>query len=87
MGEAAFGNDGIDECSSATDHDLHKKTPFYRPRNPSASPFFRIVQQYFGDFERVYPEKYEKKYGFWRKVIHSSIDKFLTANKTGCKPR
>ena len=44
-------------------HDLHKKTPFYRPRNPSASPFFRIVQQYFDDFERIYPEKYERKYG------------------------
>ncbi len=58
-------------------HDLHKQTPFYRPRNPSASPFFRIVQQYFDDFEKVYPERYEKKYGFWRKVIRSSIDKFL----------
>jgi hypothetical protein len=58
-------------------HDLHKKMPFYRPRNPSASPFFRIVQQYFDDFEKVYPERYEKKYGFWRNVIRSSIDKFL----------
>ena len=34
---------------------------------PAASPFFRIVQHYFDDFERVYPERYEKKYGFWRK--------------------
>jgi hypothetical protein len=58
-------------------HDFHKQTPIYRPRNPAASPFFRIVQQYFDEFERVYPEKYEKKYGFWRKVIRSSIDKFL----------
>jgi hypothetical protein len=67
-------------------HDLHKKTPFYQPRTPSFSPFFHIVQQYFDNFERVYPEKYEKKYGFWRKVIRSSIDKFLTANTTGCMP-
>jgi hypothetical protein len=37
------------ECGTAMGHDFHKKTPFYRPRNPSASPFFRIVQQYFDD--------------------------------------
>jgi hypothetical protein len=67
-------------------HDLHKQTPFYKPRNPEASPFFRIVRERFDEFEKVYPERYEKKYGFWRSVIRSSIDKFLTAITTGCKP-
>ena len=58
-------------------HDFHKQIPFYKPRNPEASPFFRIVRERFDDFEKIYPERYEKKYGFWRPVIRSSIDKFL----------
>ena len=58
-------------------HDLHRQSSFYKPRNPEASPFFRIVRERFDDFEKIYPERYEKKYGFWRKVIRSSIDKFL----------
>ena len=57
-------------------HDLHRQSSFYKPRNPEASPFFRIVRESF-EFEKIYPERYEKKYGFWRKVIRSSIDKFL----------
>jgi hypothetical protein len=50
---------------------------FYRPRNHEASPFFKIVRDRFNDFERVYPERFQAKYGFWRPVIRSSIDKFL----------
>jgi hypothetical protein len=42
-----------------------------------ASPFFQLVSRYFDEFERVYPEKYQKTYGFWRPVIRRSIDKFI----------
>jgi hypothetical protein len=50
---------------------------FYRPRDHEASPFFKIVRNRFDDFERVYPERYQRRYGYWRPVIRSSIDKFL----------
>ena len=50
---------------------------FYRPRDHEASPFFKIVRNHFNEFERVYPERFQQKYGFWRPVIHSSIEKFL----------
>jgi hypothetical protein len=53
------------------------KTSFYRPRNHEASPFFKVVQDHFDAFEKVYPERYQEKYGFWRPVIRTSIDKFL----------
>ena len=50
---------------------------FYRPRDHEASPFFKVVRDYFDEFEKVYPEKYQKRYGYWRPVIRSAIDKFL----------
>jgi len=50
---------------------------FYRPRNHEASPFFKIVHDRFDEFERVYPERFQQRYGYWRPVMRSSIDKFL----------
>jgi len=59
---------------------LQKKEPgsrFYRPRNPESSPFYKIVEKYFDEFERVYPDRYGMRFGFWRPIIHKAIDKFL----------
>ncbi len=50
---------------------------FYRPRDHEASPFFKIVRDRFEEFESVYPERFQQRYGYWRPVIRSSIDKFL----------
>jgi hypothetical protein len=41
------------------------------------SPFFKLVSSHFDEFERAYPEKFQKTYGFWRPVIRRSIDKFI----------
>ena len=49
----------------------------YRTRDPEASPFFTLVRDYFDEFERVYPQRFQKQYGFWRPVIRDSIVKFL----------
>lgn len=58
-------------------HKNVKKAEFYRPRNHAASPFFKVVRDHFDEFESVYPEKYQARYGFWRPVIRTSIDKFI----------
>ena len=55
---------------------------FYRPRDHEASPFFKIVSEHFDEFERIYPGKYQELYGYWRPVIRSSIDKFLTTQRS-----
>jgi hypothetical protein len=34
---------------------------FYSRRNPSASPFWKIVAAHYDEFERVYPERYGAK--------------------------
>ena len=63
---------------------------FYRPRDHEASPFFKIVRNHFNDFEQQYPDKYQERYGYWRPIIRSSIDKFLTSQRAikrlGWKP-
>jgi hypothetical protein len=48
----------------------------YWPRKPEASPFFRVVRDYFDEFERVYDERFQPKYGYWRPVIRTAINKY-----------
>ena len=50
---------------------------FYRPRDHEVSPFFKVVRERFDEFERIYPERFQQRYGYWRPVIRASIDKFL----------
>ena len=49
----------------------------YHPRDHEASPFFVLVRDYFDAFEHVYVKQFQKRYGFWRAVIRSSINKFI----------
>ncbi len=49
----------------------------YRPRGPRASPLHRLLDGYFWQFEQVYDERYQKRYGFWRPVIARTVEKFL----------
>ena len=66
------------QCDSKPSPDSRPKPgKFYRPRDHEASPFFKVVHDYFDEFERVYPDRYQKAYGYWRPVIRSSIDKFM----------
>ena len=50
---------------------------FYRRRDPFESPLWQIVDRYYDEFESVYPERYERTYGFWRPVIGDVAGKFL----------
>ena len=63
--------------STPQTHPRPKSGGFYRPRDHAASPFFKIVRDNFDKFEKVYPERYQERYGYWRPVIRSSIDKFV----------
>ncbi len=57
----------------------------YLPRNPQASPFFRLVRDHFDEFERVYAERFQPKQDYWRPTctptqsvgVSTAIDKFL----------
>jgi hypothetical protein len=36
----------------------------YRPRHPEQSPFYRLLQRFYPQFEAVYQERYQERYGF-----------------------
>ena len=54
-----------------------RTVPFYHARDPFASPFWQVVDEHYDEFERVYSQRYEKTYGFWRPVIGDVVGKFL----------
>ena len=49
----------------------------YHPRRPRDSPLYKLVNDYFDEFQRSYPERYQERYGFWRPIIGEVVRKFL----------
>jgi hypothetical protein len=49
----------------------------YRPRNPTTKYFYRLVEDHAGNLEAVYPEKYERVFGFFRPVVKTTMDRYL----------
>ncbi len=41
----------------------------YRPRRPQASPLFRLVSDHLHQLQKVYDERFVRKYGPWRPVV------------------
>ncbi len=55
----------------------HGVEQVYRPRRPKESPLWQCLCAHFYDFIQVYPEKYEKKYGFLKPVVEDVVNKYL----------
>lgn len=53
-------------------------TAFYRPRQPWDSPLYRLVEEHYEDFEQVYPDRFQARYGFWRPVIRTAVMDYLS---------
>ena len=56
----------------------------YRPRNAQASPLYRLVEDHFDELERVWDERYEREYGFWRPVVRQAVEQFLDCGELRC---
>ena len=50
---------------------------FYSRRNPSDSPFWKIVHANYDEFENIYAERFAARYGFWRPVINIATERFI----------
>jgi hypothetical protein len=53
----------------------------YQQRNPRATPLYKIIEQYFHEFKRVYKERFQEKYGYWRDAVDKSVESFLQCGK------
>jgi hypothetical protein len=49
----------------------------YRPRNPGKTGFYRLVWGHYEEFERAYPERYERVFGYFRPVIGDVVRRYL----------
>ncbi len=49
----------------------------YNPRNPRKSQYYRCVEAKFEKLERVWDERYQHKYGYWRPHVIDVIYKYL----------
>ena len=56
----------------------------YRPRTAQASPLYRLVADHFDELERVWDERYQREYGFWRPVVRSVVEQFLACGDLRC---
>jgi len=56
----------------------------YRPRNAQASPLYPLVENHFDELERVWEERYEREYGFWRPVVRHVVEQFLDCGDLRC---
>ncbi len=60
----------------------------YRPRKPQNSPYYQCVEDHFEEFERIYADRFPKKYGFFkalRKAGHLSIPGLWHPAQRFCK--
>jgi len=51
--------------------------PVYCPRKPRLTPFYQCVQDHYETLEQVYPERFAKRYGFWRPYLKEIMVHYL----------
>ncbi len=49
----------------------------YQLRNSKVPPLYQSALNYFGEFESVYEERYQKKFGILRDVVREVVYKYL----------
>jgi len=53
------------------------KLNVYNPRQPRKSSYYRLIEAHYEELERVWEEKYQSKYGFWRPYVMNVIYRYL----------
>jgi len=51
--------------------------PLYRPRDAQVCDLWPLLDAHFDSFQRVYDERYQAKYGYWRPIVQQSVAAFL----------
>jgi len=49
----------------------------YRARNPKISPLWQCANRHYDQFEELYPEQYQTRYGLLRPIIPEVVHKYL----------
>ena len=51
--------------------------PAYRPRQPQQTPYYRCVEDHLEMLEKVYEDRFERMYGFFRPHIRKVMERYL----------
>ena len=51
--------------------------PVYHPRDPTASPLWKLLDDHYASFRSHYPAVFEKRYGFFRPVVDEVVEDYL----------
>ncbi len=49
-----------------------------RPRKPHLTPLYQCVQDHYEALEPFWPERFEKRYGFWRPYLKEVMVRYLS---------
>ena len=49
----------------------------YRPRNPRATPLYRLVDACYDEVKGQWEERFARRYGFWRGFVDEQVRRFL----------
>ena len=49
----------------------------YQPRQPQATPLYRLVTTHYADVRDGWEERFESRYGFWRTAAERAVGAYL----------
>jgi len=49
----------------------------YRPRRPTASPLFRLLEALYDRVKLAWEDRFERRYGFWRGLADDAVARYL----------
>ncbi len=52
-------------------------SPLYRPRNPRATYLYQLLDTHFETLKRLWEERFENRYGFWRGFYETAVNRYL----------
>jgi hypothetical protein len=53
----------------------------YRPRDPRQSSLFQLLETHFETLKRLWAERFERRYGFWRAFWDSTVFSYLDCGR------
>jgi len=56
---------------------LADSAPVCRPRKPHLTPPYQCVQDHYEALEQFWPERFERRYGFWRPCLKEGMVRYL----------
>jgi len=51
--------------------------PRYRPRNPSLSSLYQLLEAHYERVNSVWEDRFERRYGFWRGFYDTAVARYL----------